>query len=145
MNKYLIVLLMLFYGNDLFSQNVIVEIDTFQFFNHTIQISTNEAMKYDMINYDDLAIGHNKYTFDTIQNLLFHESFKNGKSYSRIIHKHKSENYLDVDVIYEDKTIVNYIITTMDEYGLVMMARYFSSDKQRLEGWFSFRIKLYTN
>ena len=142
MNKYLIFILTLFSTQKGFSQNIVIEIDTFQFFNHTIQVQTVEAIKYDLIFYEEFAVGMNKYSFDTTNNLLYHESFKNGKTYSRIINKHKSENLLDVDVVYANGVIVNYVITEMEEYGNVLIARYFSSDKQKIQGWFSFGIKI---
>lgn len=143
MNKYLILILTLFSTQKGFSQNIVIEIDTFQFFSHTIQVQTIEAIKNDLIFYEEFAVGMNKYSFDTTNNLLYHESFKNGKTYSRIINKHKSENLLDVDVVYANGVIVNYVITEMEEYGNVLIARYFSSDKQKIQGWFSFGIKIH--
>lgn len=143
MNKYLILILTLFSAQKGFSQNIVIEIDTFQFFSHTIQVQTIEAIKNDLIFYEEFAVGMNKYSFDTTNNLLYHESFKNGKTYSRIINKHKSENLLDVDVVYANGVIVNYVITEMEEYGNVLIARYFSSDKQKIQGWFSFGIKIH--
>lgn len=143
MNKYLILILTLFSAQKGFSQNIVIEIDTFQFFSHTIQVQTIEAIKNDLIFYEEFAVGMNKYSFDTTNNLLYHESFKNGKTYSRIINKHKSENLLDVDVLYANGVIVNYVITEMEEYGNVLIARYFSSDKQKIQGWFSFGIKIH--
>ena len=104
MNKYLILILTLFSTQKGFSQNIVIEIDTLQFFSHTIQVQTIEAIKNDLIFYEEFAVGMNKYSFDTTNNLLYHESFKNGKTYSRIINKHK-RNLLKTSIFIEGRKI----------------------------------------
>lgn len=116
---------------------IVVEIDSFQYFSHTSTISTFDAIRHDSVKYGKIGVGFNTYVFDTVNKIVYQVINQEKKPVFKIVKIYKTNNYLDVDISYGDGDIANFLLTEMVGYGDVLILRCFSENKKTIEGWFS--------
>jgi hypothetical protein len=143
--KKIIYLLFLILPINVFSQIIVAHVDTFQSFTHPVEMTTDQAMDSNLIEYTDWGVGNTYWTFNLNSKKVL--GIQNDGSIVRdtITIINQTNGILNVDLDNDDGTISNVLISKeIDNDNVVMYVRWveFVEDKLKVCGWFSKNVEI---